>query len=250
MTPFARRLQELRLAGMLLTRVPMGTLREPIPSLPDARWAYPVIGLGLGLVMALFASGATFLGFHPGITALLVVAIGVLLTGAMHEDGMADLADGLGGGRDKKHRLEIMRDSRIGSYGVLALGLTLALKAQAMLAVFAAGDVLWPLLAMMAASRGCMLLVQETLPPARSDGMGHSAHERGGWRPLVGCAIALASVLTLGTQGFIVLTAMLCAALALRYQAKRLIGGQTGDVLGAVQLAAECAGWLALSLLL
>ncbi len=247
MNLLSRRINELRLAGMLLTRVPMGTLKDPVPALPDARWAYPLVGLVLGVLVGLVACVGAHLGFHYGITALLVVAFGVLLTGGLHEDGMADLADGFGGGHTKARRLEIMRDSRIGSYGVLALGLTLALKAQAMLAIFASGMVLWPLLAMAVSSRFFMLAVQEFLPPARNDGMGFNASETGGWRIWVGMLVTIAIILPLGWAALAVLFSMAIASFALAVQAKRLIGGQTGDVLGAVQLAAECAGWLALS---
>ncbi len=250
MTQFSRRVKELRLAGMLLTRVPMGTLSDPVPELPDARWAYPLIGLALGLVMAVVAGIAQALGFHYGVIALLVVAIGVLLTGGLHEDGMADLADGFGGGHTKSRRLEIMRDSRIGSYGVLALGLTIALKAQAMFVVFQSGAVLWPLIIMAVSSRFFMLAVQEFVPPARQDGLGFKASKTGGWRIWAGLALTVVIVWPLGWSGLVALLAMAGVAAALSFQAKRLIGGQTGDVLGAVQLATECAGWLALSALL
>ena len=246
----ARRLAELRLAGMLLTRVPMGTLRDPVPDLPDARWAYPLIGMALGLVMALLAGLAGGIGFDTGITALLVVAFGVLITGGLHEDGLADLADGFGGGKSRARRLEIMRDSRIGSYGMLALGLTLALKAQAMVVVFDAGAVLWPLVAMATASRFCMLAAQEYLPPARRDGMGFTAHKRGGGHIWIGLGFALLAVLPLGAGAILVILSMALISAAVAFQAKRLIGGQTGDVLGAIQLVADCAGWLALSLVI
>lgn len=249
MSLFARRLSEVRLAGMLLTRVPMGTLREPVPNLPDARWAYPLIGVCLGVLMGVVACICAHLGFHYSITALLVVGFGVLLTGGLHEDGLADLADGFGGGQSRDRRLEIMRDSRIGSYGVLALGLTLALKAQAMFAVFSAGHVLWPVLAMVTISRFFMLAVQEFLPPARQDGLGFQAYERGGWRIWAGLVVALCVSIPLGWAGLAVWAAMAVVSLGFSLKAKRLIGGQTGDVLGSVQLAAECAGWLALSLL-
>jgi adenosylcobinamide-GDP ribazoletransferase len=235
---------------MLLTRVPMGTLRDPVPDLPDARWAYPLVGLCLGIVAGMIACVGAAVGFNYGITALLVVASCVLLTGGLHEDGMADLADGFGGGHTPARRLEIMRDSRIGSYGVLALGLALALKTQAMFAVFSAGSVFWPLLALATLSRFFMLAVQEYLPPARSDGMGFKAYKRGGWRIWVGLATALVVAIPLGWSLLAVVAAMALASVALAWQAKRLIGGQTGDVLGAAQLAADCAGWLALSLCL
>ena len=116
-----RRLDEARLALMLLTRLPVGRLKDPVPSLAEARWAYPLVGLVIGAIAWVAHHGALMLGLGPLPAALVALGAMVLVTGALHHDGLADFADGLGGGRDPDHRLEIMRDSRIGSYGALAL---------------------------------------------------------------------------------------------------------------------------------
>src|ERR1700722_2636130 len=109
--------------------------RLPMPMQPDFRedWInrsaryFPLIGQFIGMVSAAVLLLASKL--WPGwISALLAVLTAMLLTGALHEDGLADTADGLGGGRDAAHRLAIMKDSRIGTYGVLALGFCTALK--------------------------------------------------------------------------------------------------------------------------
>jgi len=96
-----------------------------------AAWAYPLAGLVVGALAGLVAQVALWLGLPPSIAALLALAAMIAITGALHEDGLADSADGLWGGWDRARRLEIMKDSRIGTYGVLALGLTLLLRAAA-----------------------------------------------------------------------------------------------------------------------
>ncbi|WP_212524228.1 adenosylcobinamide-GDP ribazoletransferase [Actibacterium sp. MT2.3-13A] len=246
----ARRLAELRVAAMLLTRLPVGRLAGHVPTLAAARWAYPLVGAGVGVVMWAVCAGAAELGLPPGISALLAVAAGVLATGGLHEDGLADLADGFGGGRDRARKLEIMRDSRIGSYGVLALAIVLGLKVQAMAGVAGSAPPLGPFVALAAGSRFAMLAVLEALPPARADGLGHAAGETGGWRPWAGLAVALAVMLPLGGAALGLLAALALAAVAVAVLAKRQIGGQTGDVLGAVQQVSDGAGWLAALLLL
>ena len=102
----------------LLTRLPL-----PNHQGTGARsaWAWPLVGAVLGAFGAALASGALWLGVTPGVTAVLVLALGAMLTGGLHEDGLSDTADGLHGGWTKARRLEIMKDSRVGSYGVLIL---------------------------------------------------------------------------------------------------------------------------------
>src|SRR5437763_523525 len=99
-----------------------------------ACWALPLIGLIVGAIAALVLLGAAWIGMTPAVAAGLALAAAVLVTGGLHEDGLADTADGLGGGKDRDHKLAIMRDSRIGSYGVLALMLTLGLRWSALTA--------------------------------------------------------------------------------------------------------------------
>ncbi|MEL6640743.1 MAG: adenosylcobinamide-GDP ribazoletransferase, partial [Pseudomonadota bacterium] len=106
----------------LLTRLPIPVDAEKAQARgAAAAWAYPIVGLVLGAILVCAAWGLSALGVPEEVTALLLIATAVVITGALHEDGLADSADGLWGGWDKTRRLEIMKDSSIGAYGVLAL---------------------------------------------------------------------------------------------------------------------------------
>ncbi|MEM7719642.1 MAG: adenosylcobinamide-GDP ribazoletransferase, partial [Pseudomonadota bacterium] len=170
--------------------------------------------------------------------ALLALSCGAILTGGLHEDGLADTADGFGGGRTITRKLEIMRDSRIGSYGVLALILVISTTAAA---IETAGHIA-AFVAIGAASRTAMLVPMLLLTPARSDGLGHGATLD--WGRSTGAALVLTGTIALLTQAVLPTLAMLITALALSRLAQRQIGGQTGDVLGATQKVSECMGWL------
>lgn len=241
-----RRLAEARLALMLLTRLPAGTLSDPVPTLSQALWAYPLVGLVVGPIGWAVLHAALALGLGALPAALLALGAVALATGALHHDGLADFADGIGGGRDRAHRLEIMRDSRVGSYGVLALVFAVLLSAAA-LGEIAERLTLAAALLIGVASRLMMLVVLMGLPPARADGLGRSASARS-WAALApGAAIAAGLAIVVGLPGLAALVAAVLAALAIAVWARTLLGGQTGDVLGAVQIVSQCAGWVALS---
>jgi adenosylcobinamide-GDP ribazoletransferase len=241
-----RRVEEARLALMLLTRLPAGRLAEPAPTLADARWAYPLVGLVVGALAAAAQAGALAVGLGALPAAVVALTLAALVTGALHLDGLADFADGIGGGRDRAHALLVMRDSRIGSYGVIALILALGLAATGLsdLPPETAPAVL---LFAATGSRLAMLVVLDRLPPAREDGLGRSAsgNAPGAWLPGA-VAVALIAV-WIGAAALPALVAMLVAAFAVARLALRRIGGQTGDVLGATQVTAEVACILALS---
>lgn len=240
------RLEEAKLALMLLTRLPAGRLAEPAPAMGAAAWAFPLVGLVVGLIGAGAHWAALALGLGPVLAALLALAAMVLATGALHLDGLADFADGMGGGRDRAHVLEIMRDSRIGSYGVIALVLVLGAMA-AVLARLPAERVLPSLLLAAVASRLAMLMVLDLLAPARADGLGRMAMGagKGAWVP--GALVAAALALWLGPAALAGLAAGGLAALWVARIARARIGGQTGDVLGASQVAAELGCLLGLA---
>ncbi|WP_417209820.1 adenosylcobinamide-GDP ribazoletransferase [Antarctobacter sp.] len=247
MTP-RRRLDELRLAAMMLTRVPMGRLADPAPTLTQARWAFPLVGLPLGLVAWAVFAGTMALGVPALTCALAALAVLAALTGGLHHDGFADFADGMGG-RDRAHRLEIMRDSRVGSYGVVALIFAVGLSASALGGLPASAWAGFVLVSV--ASRFAMLILLDTLPPARDDGLGRMAAEARGALPwghwLPGLVLTAMAALLCGPAVFVVLAAMALVTAVVARQALRTLGGQTGDVLGAVQLATETVGWMALA---
>jgi adenosylcobinamide-GDP ribazoletransferase len=242
------RSDEVRLAFMLLSRLPAGRIDGEPPSMAASSWAWPLVGLAVGLIAALACGFGLWIGLPPLMAALLALTAGALATGAMHEDGLADLADGFGGGRDRAQKLAIMRDSRIGSYGVVALILALAFRAAGIATLAEAGSAIAALIGIAAASRAVLPAALVLMPAARSDGLGQSAAGDDPATALIAGGIGFLCLLPLGF-GTAIFTAfaMGLAALILAGIAMRQIGGQTGDVMGAMQQVAEIAGWAVLA---
>jgi adenosylcobinamide-GDP ribazoletransferase len=242
-----RILEETLEALRFFTRLPIargGGAPPPFSrALPRAPYAGALLGLGAGLALIV----ATRLGATPQIAAWLVVGFSALVTGAMHEDGLADVADGFGGGLSREKRLEIMRDSRIGAFGATALILSFGLRVAALASLAAApGRALLVLVAAGAVSRAACLAPLVLLPPARVDGAGRAAVLS--WKQArAGGIVAVVFAFAPALAGFSVgscLLALLLVGLATRALcawADRMIGGQTGDVAGAAQQAAEIA---------
>ena len=212
-------------------------------------WATPLAGALIGAFAALALAIAQMLLLPPFVAATLAVAALAAITGALHEDGLADLADGFGGGSTREAKLAIMRDSRVGSFGAVALMLSLTLRIGA-LAALSRGGLAFAgasLILAGAASRAGALVPLALLPAARPDGAGASAGrlELG---KLIAAGITTAAlafltgVLALGvTRAFFSSVMVGAAAWAVSALARRQIGGQTGDVAGAAQQAAEIA---------
>lgn len=229
----------------LLTRLPTGWLPQHGSAAGFARsiWAYPLVGLGIGAAGGAVMAAGLWLGLPPLVAALWSLAATLLLTGGFHEDGLADTADGFGGGRDRARKLEIMRDSRIGSYGVLALVLALGLRATALAALPTQPATLLAATATAAAlGRGATLGLLRLLPPARPDGVA-AGLGRPGRKPLLMGLLLAALPAALLLPPMAAMAAILGTALAtllLARLAGRQIGGQTGDVLGAGVVLGEC----------
>ena len=244
MTPIRDLRCDLACGFGLLTRLPVGwLLPQGQPYRPGrAVWTYPLAGLAVGAVSALVVSIGSRVGVPPLLAAAWSVAVAVMLTGGLHEDGLADTADGFGGGRTRERRLEIMRDSRIGSYGAVALVLSLGLRVAAIAALPPART--WAaLLVAGALSRAAMLPVLALLPPARRDGLGRMLDRTPRRALAAGTLIAAVAPVVLfpplraaGALAAAALVGVGVAALA-----GRRIGGHTGDVLGACCGVADCA---------
>ncbi|MCB2055352.1 MAG: adenosylcobinamide-GDP ribazoletransferase [Geminicoccaceae bacterium] len=221
---------------MLLTRLPLGT-SPPGAELPAAVWAFPVVGAGLGAGAGLAFEAAS--SPSPLVAAFAATIFLVLLTGALHEDGLADMADGLGAGGDRARTLEIMRDSRIGTFGTLALILVVGLEVALLAAIEGA---IAALVTAGALSRGCMVRLLAALPPARPDGLGARASTppRGAVRAAYATAV-LPALLFYGLAGLWPILTAVAVTLVVSRLALRRIGGQTGDVLGGVQRLAHAA---------
>jgi adenosylcobinamide-GDP ribazoletransferase len=226
-----------------------------LPSFPRLVRAIPLAGLLIALLPAAVLGLALLLDLGPWLAAILAVAAMVMTTGALHEDGLSDVADSFGGST-REMRLEIMRDSRIGSFGASALFLALALRIGA-LATLAShidgGAVIAVILIVASLSRTVGLMPLVFLAPARRDGVsqavGQPARETfwlaagiaGGIAVVLG---ALAGLPPLGIALMLVLSGLSGAALT--GFASRHLGGQTGDIAGTAQQVAEIAALIGL----
>jgi adenosylcobinamide-GDP ribazoletransferase len=245
--PAVSLLADLHLALAFLTRLPMPPL-GPLPpgGLPHAMRLFPLVGLVVGAL-----SGGVYVVAHwllpTNLAAILAVATGILVTGGLHEDGLADIADGFGGGTDKETKLAIMKDSRVGSFGVLAVVIGLMLRTSALAALDAPGAVVGAVIAAHALGRGVIPAVLQVLRPARDSGLGAAAGKPS--PATAGIAATLTLVLVAAClpahQALAAVAGAALGAALVAWLAWRQIGGQTGDVLGAVEQAGETLALLA-----
>lgn len=249
MTAISRKFQEFRVALMFLTRLPVGHIPKPVPTIGDAQWAYPWVGLFVGAICWGVFSVCLALGATESISAAFSFAALVLVTGGLHQDGLADFADGIGGGRNTEHCLEVMRDSRIGSFGVLALVIAVLIWIGAVGEIGAEASI-GMFLTVAIVSRATMIVLLIVLRPARPDGLGAQASASGVsgiWSLLLTGGLAVS---VLGSQGILVILAALVSAAFVGYSAWKRIKGHTGDVLGASQFLADTLCWLTISITL
>jgi adenosylcobinamide-GDP ribazoletransferase len=223
------------------TRLPLAHVAQVAQGdIARASWAMPVAGAVVGAAAALAYAVAVRLGLPPSVAAALAIAAGMALTGAMHEDGLADTADALGG-NDRARKLEIMHDSRLGTYGGCALVLSILLRWAALASIASTGAVVLALIAAHTAARATLPAVMVAVPPARRDGLaasfGAPPREAAAVAALIG---ALTLVLCLGFGPGLVAAALLgVAAVAVARLSLNAIGGHTGDVLGALEQVGE-----------
>ncbi len=246
------------------SRLPVPALPGESPhALPDFRLvprALPFAALVIALPAALIALLAGLAGVNALLTAALAVTGLVVATGAFHEDGLADSADGLFGGHTPERRLEIMKDSRVGTFGALALGLSLLLRVTALAAILQGAGAWAVAAAVLAAapwSRVEGIRILATVEPTRRDGASAAVGQP--TRSVLPIAYGLSGALALllAATGALPLAGIVLglalSALAtywLSRTAIRLIGGQTGDILGAAQQLGEIAIYLGLAIVI
>ncbi|MEM1414308.1 MAG: adenosylcobinamide-GDP ribazoletransferase [Myxococcota bacterium] len=238
-------LYALAVALQFFTRLPMPRDLDPTPEdLARASPWLPVVGGLVGGLLALVALSLAATPLVPGARVVPLLLVGVLLTGAFHEDGLADAADGLFGGWTREDKLRIMRDSRIGSYGALAVVLLLGGRAGALLG---SGPGAWPVMLVVAhvLGRWSTLPLLVSLPYARAEGAGPGkplVEGTGAIQVVLGSTIALMIAFAVGGNTGL---AAMGIALALTFTAARFLrqqlGGITGDALGAVNVVVELA---------
>jgi cobalamin 5'-phosphate synthase/cobalamin synthase len=223
-------------ALMFLTRVPVGMCPRRDDVARATLW-FPLVGAGIGLCAAAIARGLAELpALPPMLGALLLVGLGAWITGAIHLDGLADTADGFGGGRTADAVLRIMHDPRVGSFGVLALVLAVGIKVVAIATLIDRRMAPAFLIAAPALARWTVIPLALWLPYARAEGgLGQSvAGTQTPGRAAIATVLAIGvAVIALGQRAVVVTGVAALVTLAVGRNARRRIGGVTGDVFGA-----------------
>ena len=231
--------------GIFLTRLPLGRLAGDAPPPPPAMlvWTFPLWGAVMGSGISLGGGVLLWLGLPPELTALAMVALGIILSGALHEDGFADCCDGFWGGDTPERRLKIMRDARLGSYGVLGLVLTtgwrwLALASipeEAMLVGFVLMQVL---------PRGGLGLLWNFFPAVTTSSM---ARIRPNLLPAT-ISLGLGAVIVFGLGLWLdpalivpLMIVTLAGMFGFGWLARRKLGGLNGDCLGGAEQVGQMA---------
>jgi adenosylcobinamide-GDP ribazoletransferase len=241
-------LLDLRIGFIFLTRLPLRQDGEiDGPMLSRAARVYPLVGLSVGLLGAAAYSAALGIGLPPLPAAVIAVSATIVFTGAFHEDGFGDVADGFGGAFERERKLEIMKDSRVGTYGALALMAGFAFRVSALAALADAWLVAGALIAAHAASRALIPLAMRAGPLARRTGL--AAYATTPTLEVAATATGLAAIIAILALPPLAAVAGLVLALltggGILLLARRQIGGYTGDVLGAIQQGGEIAVLLA-----
>lgn len=241
--------EDAQLAFVFLTRIPWKITHEiPDQALNQAVRTFPLIGLMIGGAGATFFSIAHLAHLPDLVCALLAIMVCVLITGALHEDGLADVADGFGGGFDKDKKLEIMRDSRTGAYGVLALIFSIGLRVFCL-----AGFDNWQmgaasLVAVSALSRLGPVVLLYNMDPARTDGLAAKMEKPD--QVIVGqsvfVALAIFMLAAPFESGWLALIFSALALFGFKKLAQSQVGGHTGDVCGSAQQIIEVTALLVL----
>jgi adenosylcobinamide-GDP ribazoletransferase len=232
--------REFRLAIGFFTRLP---LKSPAGQVAEAARAFPIAGAIVGLI----GSGIYLLAMEVGLSgllaALLAVAATVIVGGALHEDGLADFADMLGVRGDRDRKLSVMRDSRIGSYGVLALGFSTAIKVGALVSLGDPRTVAGALITAHVCGRAVLPIIMRSLSLARATGLAVEAGKpsAAATYQTLGVALLISAFACGPGAALVSLVVAIVAAFLVSEVARRQIGGYTGDVLGAAQEIAQLA---------
>jgi adenosylcobinamide-GDP ribazoletransferase len=248
--------RDLFLALTFFTRLPLGflapTAPEPTPGtesvtpqarLGEASRAFPLAGLVVGLAGGLAYWIAVKIGLSGLLAAFLAVAATAALSGALHEDGWADFADGLGARGDRVRKLAAMKDSHIGSFGVLALIFATGVKTVAIAQLYTPDRVATALVAAHVLARAVLPLAMRSLPLATSQGLAVMAGRPSaqGVYVALGLGLVISFFAVFLPAAIVALIVAIVAAALVGAIAKRQFGGYTGDVLGAIEQVAEIA---------
>lgn len=243
--------EDIGAAFMLLTRISINWHKispDQPPDLNRCLWVYPFVGLVVGSMGAVVYCGSIALSIPQYPSIILCLGAMILATGAFHEDGLADVMDGFGGGLTKEKKLDIMRDSRIGTYGGLALIFSMILKFTSLINLSDL-QLMFAIIIGASISRLMILVTLLFLSPAREDSLSTAAGIPSYRAMITASIIALLPpllFLNIKMTVIIFLVALLTTAIMSRISYKQ-IGGYSGDVLGAIQQISEISIFITLA---
>ncbi len=234
---------------MFFTRLPVAVATDHAAPMSRASQMFPAIGLIVGVIGSLVIAVASALQLPAYASSVLAVAVMIMTTGALHEDGLADMVDGFGGGHERARKLDIMKDSHIGTYGVLALILSQGLRVILIASFLPMGlaPAIGVLIASQIASRACSMLLWASLPPARTTGLSKTAGQPDRLSLIVALGSSTIALLCLSLVGLNIIAILAATTLSgfVSYVmigiCRRQIGGQTGDTIGATQQICDLA---------
>ena len=227
---------DLKIAISLLSRIPLHNEAQHLISRgPNHLWAFPIVGTLIGFICCCLGYIGLLLQLNNLAVGFLIVMGAVITTGAMHYDGLADTLDGLWGGWSADQRLDIMKDSHIGVYGVI--GLVLSAGLQAALYGQIIQQSIWPIIGIMTISRAVMVPVMGFLENSRSSGLSSQVGKPK--LQTIILAMTLGITIALLTDAWAAIGGAILATWTIGKIAKNKIGGQTGDILGATQQLSE-----------
>lgn len=245
--------RDILAAAMLLTRIPIEWPYNEAPNTARSYWAFPLIGIGVAAIPALLGAMLYSLGIPALAAAALMIITAAMMTGGLHQDGLADLGDSFGG-HAPEQRLAIMHDSAIGSYGTLALitNLIIQISCLAALAVLDPQLMAQAMIAVAAMSRGMMGLQRWAHTPPNIDGLAGRTGAPDRQMMLIGLLLALLAGIVFLPP--VMAAVLLCAGVIITYLLGRFlkawIGGVNGDGLGATQQISATVMLLVLTALL
>ena len=225
----------------LTTRLPVNPdFMRHIEPKNDSSWAYPIVGIILAIPISILGYILSILGFDSGVISAVLIITLIFLTGAMHEDGLADTADGFWGGWTKDTRLEIMKDSRIGTYGVIALVFSILIRWYCLKIIIDQNLLFIAVAVSVILSRSLMSCYMWITPNAKDKGLSFNTGRPDDISAIVAFTLgASVTLLLVGFKGiFILLLGSIIVWLS-RILSLHKIDGQTGDTIGAVQQICE-----------
>lgn len=229
-------------SAALLTRIKIpASLQHTDKPIAASAWAFPFIGLAVGALGGVVLFALERNGIAPPVATLLAMATIMCITGAIHEDGLADTADGFFGGRTTEEKLAIMKDSRIGTYGVLALLMAVLLRLS-LISDMNLPKAIACIVMAQCISKSAMVCLMFLLPLARREGLAVHTGKPDGVVTCTALIVAVAAaVFYLGKLFLWPIAAAALAVFLVRALANKHIGGYTGDVLGTTAILAEIA---------